>query len=264
MHDKMKSMVNNDVWEPAELLENCKAIGSKLIFKTKKDSEGKFQRFKARIMAKGFTQKEGIDFNEFFSPISTKDSFRIIMAHVAHFDLELRQMDVKATFLNGDLNEEVYVQQPEGFMTSGNARLACKLRKSIYGLKEASRKWYLKFYEAVTSLGLEENKFDQCIYLKVSGSKFIFLVLYVDGILLASSDIGLLHDTKCMLTKFFNMKDLAEASFVLGIEIHRDKSRGVIGLSQRAYTDRVQERFNMQNCKPGDVLVIKGDQFSKY
>ena len=263
MHDEMKSMVNNDVWELVELPGNCKAIGCKWIFKTKKDSKGKIERFKARLVAKGFTQKEGIDFNETFSPVSTKDSFRIIMALVAHFDLELHQMDVKTAFLNGDLNEEVYMQQPEGFVTSGNEHLVCKLRKSIYGLKQASRQWYLKFDEVVTSLGFEENKVDQCIYLKVSGSKFIFLVLYVDDILLASRDLGLLHETKSMLTKFFDMKDLGEASFVLGIEIHRDRSRGVLGLSQRAYIDRVLERFNMQNCKPGDTPVAKGDKFSK-
>ena len=103
---------------------------------------------------------------------------------------------------------------------------------------------------------------DQCIYLKVSGSKFIFLVLYVDDILLASNDLGLLHEIKQLLCKIFDMKDLGEASFVLGIQIHRDRSRGLLGLSQRAYIDRVLERFNMHNCKFGDVPVVKGDKFS--
>lgn len=117
--------------------------------------------------------------------------------------------------------------------------------------------------QVVTSLGFEENKVDKCIYLKVNGRKFIFLVLYVDDILLASSDLGLLHEIKLMLTKFFDMKDLGEASFVLGIETHRDRSRGVLGLSQRAYINRVLERFNMKNCKSGDVPITKGGKFNK-
>ena len=153
------------------------------------------------------------------------------MALVAHFDLELHQMDVKTAFLNGDLSEEVYMVQPEGFEEKGKENLVCRLKKSIYGLKQASRQWYLKFDEVVTSLGFIENKVDQCIYLKVSGSKFMFLVLYVDDILLASSDLKLLNETKLLLSKTFDMKDLGEASFVLGIEIHRDRSRQLLGLS---------------------------------
>ena len=262
MNEEMQSMSINNVWELVELPDNCRAIGCKWVFKTKKDANGNIERFKARLVAKGFTQKEGIDFNETFSPVSTKDSFRIIMALVAHYDLELHQMDVKTAFLNGDLIEEVYMHQPEGFRVGGNDKLVCKLKRSIYGLKQASKQWYLKFDEVITSLGFEENKVDQCIYLKVSGSKFIFLVLYVDDILLASNDLGLLCETKQTLTRFFDMKDLGEASFVLGIEIHRDRSRHTLGLSQKAYINRILERFNMQNCKPGEVPVVKGDKLS--
>ena len=121
----------------------------------------------------------------------------------------------------------------------------------------------MKFDEIISSMGFVENKVDQCIYLKVSGSHFIILVLYMDDILLASSDINLLHETKSMLSKSFDMKDLGDASYVLGIEIHRDRSRHLLGLSQKAYINRVLERFNMDKCKPGDVPVAKGDKFSK-
>lgn len=263
MHDEMKSMVNNDVWELVKLPGNCKAIGYKRIFRTKKDSKGKINRFNARLVAKGFTQKEGIDFNEKNYFVSTKDSFRIIMAFEANFDLKLHQMDINTAFLNGDLNEEVYMQQSKGFMTIGNEHLVSKLRKPIYGLKQASRQWYLNFDEVVASLCFKLNKVDQCIYLKVGERKSISLVLYVDDILLTNSGLGLLHETKLMLTKFFDMKDLGEAYFMLGIKIHIDRSRGVLGLSQRAYIDRVLEMFNMHNYNPWDILVTKGDKFSK-
>src|SRR5262249_50588519 len=194
---------------------------------------------------------------------SSKDSFRVIMALVAHYDLELHQMDVKTAFLNGDLSEEIFMAQPKGFIETGKEHLVCRLNKSIYGLKQTSRQWYLKFDEIVTSLDFVENKVDHCIYLKISGSKFIFLVLYIDDILLASNDMGLLHETKQLLSKTFDMKDLGEASFVLGIEIHRDRSRHLLGLSQRAYIDRVLARFSMQDCKGIETLVAKGDKFSK-
>lgn len=168
-------------------------------------------------------------------------------------------MDVKTTFLNGDLTLEVYMVQPEGFVEIGKEHMVCKLRKSIYGLKQASRQWYLKFDEVVTSFGFVENKFDQCIYMRTSGSKFIFFVLYVDDILLASSDVNLLHETKSFLSAAFEMKDLEEASYVLDIEIRRDRTRGCVGLSQSAYIDRVLRRYNMHSCNAGDVPVVKGD-----
>lgn len=139
------------------------------------------------------------------------------MALVAHFDLELHQMDVKTAFLNGDLNEEVCMQHPQGFVGKGSEHLACKLKKSIYGWKQTSRQWYLKLEEIITSMGFVENKINHCIYLKISGSKFI--ILTVDNILLACNNLGLLHKTKHSLNKVFDMKDIGEASFVLGIEI---------------------------------------------
>lgn len=140
----------------------------------------------------------------------------------------------------------------------------CKLKKSIYGLKQASRQWYIKFDEVVASMGFEENKVDQCIYLKVRGSKFIFLILYVDDILLASNNLDLLLVTKKTLSTSFDMKDLGEASFFdLGIEIHRDRNQKLLGLSQKAYIDRVLKRFNMETCKPGDAPIVKGDELSK-
>ena len=131
-----------------------------------------------------------------FSLVSTKDSLCIIMAIVVHFDLELHQMDVRATFLNGDLVGDVYMSQPTSFEEDGKEHMVCKLHKSIFYFKQASRQWYLKFDEVVTANGFKENIVDQCIYMKVSGRKYIFLVLYVDDILLAANDIDLLVDTK--------------------------------------------------------------------
>ncbi|RVW17863.1 Retrovirus-related Pol polyprotein from transposon TNT 1-94 [Vitis vinifera] len=137
MDDEMNSMYMNGVWDLVELPHGCKPVGCKWVFNTKRDSSGKIKRCKARLVVKGYSQREGIDFKETFSPVSTKDSFRVIMVIVAHFDLELHQMDVKTAFLNGDLDEEVYMELPTGFVEVGKEDLVCKLNNSIYGLKQA-------------------------------------------------------------------------------------------------------------------------------
>jgi hypothetical protein len=142
------------------------------------------------------------------------------MMLVAHYDLELHQMDVKMIFLNGDLLKNVYMVQPKGFVVKEKEHMRCHTRKSIYGLKQASRQWYLKFNETIRSFGFKENEEDNYIYAKFRSGKFIFPIMYVDDILLASSDASLLLETKRFLSSNFDMKDLGEASFVLGIEIH--------------------------------------------
>jgi len=140
--------------------------------------------------------------------------------------------------------------------------MVCKLKKSIYGLKQAFRQWYQKFHQVITSYGFEVNVVDDYVYHKFSGSKYIFLVLYVDDILLASSDVGLLHETNKFFTKNFEMKDLGNSSFVLGIQILRDRPRGILGLSQKTYIDKILSRFPMKDSKSGDTPVAKGDKFS--
>ena len=185
------------------------------------------------------------------------------MALTAHHDMELHQMDVKTAFLNGDLDETIYMKQPEGFIQAGSEHLVCKLKKSIYGLKQASRQWYKKFDSVISSFGFTENLVDECVYLKTSGNNFIFLVLYVDDILLASTNVKLLKETKSFLSNNFDMKDLGEASYVLGIEIKRDRTRKLLGLSQKNYIAKVLKRFNMEKCSTGEVPMSKGDKLTK-
>ena len=194
MKDEMKSIQDNDLWDLVKLPESVKPIGCKWIFKTKRDSKGNVERYKDRLVAKGFTQKEGIDYKETFSPVSSKDSFRTIMTLVAHYDLELHQIDVKTAFLNGDIEEIMYMVQPEKFVLGDSKSMVCKLKKSIYGLKQAFRQWYYKFHQVITSYGFEANAVDDCVYHKFSGSKYSFLVLYVNDILLTSNDISFLQE----------------------------------------------------------------------
>ena len=154
-------------------------------------------------------------------------------------------MDVRTAFLNGDLVEDVYMSQPTSFEEVGKENMVCKLQKSIYGLKQAFRLWYLKFDEVVTANGFKENIVDQCIYMNISRSKYIFLVLYVDDILL-TNDTDLLVETKKLLLSHFDMNDLGEASYVLGIQILRDRPSGIMRLDQHTYIELILKRFNMQ------------------
>ncbi|RDY08256.1 hypothetical protein CR513_07534, partial [Mucuna pruriens] len=212
------------------------------IFKTKKDSKGNIKKYKAHLVAKGFTPKEGIDYKETFSLVSSKDSCRTLMTLVTHFDLELHQMDVNTTFLNGDIDETIYMMQSENFVSNEYKSMVCKLKKSIYGLKQASRQWYDKFHQVIISYGFEEIVVYDCVYHKFSGS--------------------LLHETKRFMTKNFEMKDLGETSFVLGIQILRDRSQGILRMSQENYISKVLERFDMKDSKLGDTPIAKGDKFS--
>jgi hypothetical protein len=196
--------------------------------------------------------------------VSKKDSFRIVMTLIAHYDLELHQMDVKTAFLNGDLQESVYIAQLEGFAIEGKEHMRCRLKKSIYGLKQASRQWYLKFDKVVKKFGFVENQVDNCIYVKIKGSMFIILVLYVDDILLASSDKNLLFETKGFLPSNFDMNDLGDTSYVLGREIHQDRTTGVLGLSQKAYIEKVLKRYNMHKCSATLVPFMKGDRIGAF
>jgi hypothetical protein len=145
MQEELRSMSSNDVWDLVQIPDGTKRVGCKWIYKTKYDSKEKIKRFKARLVAKGFTQREGINYTKTFYPISKKDSFRIIMTLITYYDLELHQIDIKTTFLNSDLQESVYMAQPEGFVIDDKEHMRCRLKKSIYGLKQASRQLYLKF-----------------------------------------------------------------------------------------------------------------------
>jgi hypothetical protein len=182
------------------------------------------------------------------------------MALVAHYDLELHQIDVKTVFLNGDLQENVYMTQSEGFVIEGKKHMGCRLKKSIYGLKQASRQWYLKFDKVIKIFVFVENQVDNYVYIKIKGSMFIVIVLYVDDILLASSDKNLLYEAKLFLSSNFDIKDLGDASYVLDIEIHRDRTKGVLGLSQKAYIEKVLKMYNMHECSTTYVPFMKGDK----
>uniref|UniRef100_A0A2N9G9I0 Integrase catalytic domain-containing protein n=1 Tax=Fagus sylvatica TaxID=28930 RepID=A0A2N9G9I0_FAGSY len=241
MQEEMSSMDKNNVWELVDLPPGRKTIGNKWVLKVKRKADGSIDRYKARLVAKGYTQREGIDYEDTFSPVVRFASIRLILSIVAKQDLELFQMDVKTAFLNGELDEEIYMAQPAGFEAKGHERKVCRLKRSIYGLKQSSRQWYLRFHDSITSFGFEMIEEDHCVYLKRSKRSILILSLYVDDILLAGNDMDSIVTTKKWLSSTFEMKDMGEANFVLGVKITRDRSKKLLSLSQGTYIKKILE-----------------------
>ena len=251
MDREMESMGSNSVWFLVEAPKGVKPIGCKWIYKRKRGPDEKVKTFKARLVAKGYTQKEGIDYDETFSPIAMLKYVRILLAVAAALDYEIRQMDVKTALLNGELEEDIYMQQPKGFIALGQEHMVCKLHRSIYGLKQASRSWNIKFDQVIKLYGFEKSPDEPCVYKKIQGIVVVFLVLYVDDILLIGNSVKVLSDVKGYLKKQFDMKDLGEANYILEIKLLRDRKNKVLALSQASYIDKIVTRFGMENSKRG-------------
>nr|GEW25602.1 hypothetical protein [Tanacetum cinerariifolium] len=258
-----------DLGEPAnykvlvELPPNARTIGSKWLFKKKTDMDGAVYTFKARLVAKGFTQTYRVDYEETFSPVADIRAIRILIAIAAYYDYEIWHMDVKTAFLNGHLSEEVYMEKPEGFVNPKYLNHVCKLKRSIYGLKQASRQWNKRFDDEIKKFDFTKNPDETCVYIKASGSYIAILILYVNDILLMGNNIPMIQDVKSYLGRSFAMKDLGEAAYILGIKIYRDRSKRLIGLCQKAYIKKILKRFYMENSKRGTIPMQKKLKLSK-
>ncbi|GKE75804.1 retrotransposon protein, putative, ty1-copia subclass [Tanacetum coccineum] len=202
--------------------------------------DGAVHTYKARLVAKGFTQTPGIDYEETFSPVADIRAIRILIAIAAY------------------LNEEVYMEQHEGYPNR-----VCKLKRSIYELKQASRPWNKRFDDEIKKFGFSQNHDEPCMYVKVSGSYATFLILYVNDTLILGNNIPMLQDVKSYLERCFAMKDLGETAYILGIKIYRNRSKRLIGLCQSAYIEKIIKRFYMENSKCGMIQMQEKLKFSK-
>jgi transposase InsO family protein len=234
-------------------------IGCKWVYATKRDAAGNVVKHKARLVAKGYSQRYGIDYEETYAPVCRIGSIRVLIALAAHFNWEIHHMDVTSAYLNGDLQETVYMQQPTGFEATGaQASLVCKLAKSLYGLKQAGRTWNQKIDDVLRSSGFTPLDADHCVYRSEKGFSHIIVSLYVDDLLLFSNDLRALTAFKAAVSTRFDMKDLGEAKFVLGMEIIRDRAQRSIALSQASYTREMLRTHTMVACNAADTPVQTG------
>ena len=242
INSEVESILQNHTWELVDLPHGCKPLGYKWIFKRKLKADGSIDKYKARLVIKGYRQKEGLDYFDTYSPVTRITSIRMLVAIAALYNLEIHQMDVKTAFLDGDLNEEIYIEQPEGFIVPGQERKVCKLVKSLYGLKQAPKQWHVKFDNVMMSNGFKINECDKCVYVQNTNKGYVIVCLYVDDMLIIGSDIGMINATKKMLNKQFDMKDMGVADVILGIKITRT-SEGY-NLSQAHYIEKILEKFS--------------------
>ncbi|KAJ4724838.1 Retrovirus-related Pol polyprotein from transposon TNT 1-94 [Melia azedarach] len=250
MQDEMKSLHENHTFELVKLPKDKQALKNKWVYRIKQEEYTSQPRYKARLVVKGFSQRKGVDFDEIFSPVVKMSSIRVVLGIAASLDLEIEQMDVKTAFLHGDLDKEIYMEQPEGFKIKGKEDYVCKLKKSLYGLKQAPRQWYKKFESVMGEQGYRKTSSDHCVFIqKFSDDDFIILLLYVDDMLIVGRNASKIDWLKKQLSKSFAMKDLGPAKQIIGIQIHRDRAAKKLCISQEHYIEKVLERFNMSNAK---------------
>ena len=251
MNEEMESLYKNGTWVLVEPPKGKKIVGCKWVFKKKEGTSGvENARYKARLVAKGYSQVQGVDFNDVFSPVVKHSSIRVLLALVAMFDLELEQLDVKTAFLHGELDEQIYMKQPEGFEVPEKEGQVCLLKKSLYGLKQSPRQWYKRFDSFMLGHGFSRSMYDSCVYFrKLDDGSFIYLLLYVDDMLIAAKNITDINHLKALLNGEFEMKDLGAAKKILGMEIRRDRGVGKLFLTQENYLCKVLERFGMKDAK---------------
>jgi hypothetical protein len=252
MREEMKSIEAAGTWNLVPLPPGRQAIDCKWVFAIKHNLDGS-ERTKARLVAKGFTQRQGIDYHETFAPVARLPSLRALLSIACKDDLEIHQMDVRTAFLNGPLQEVIYMRQPEGFVAPDQEQLVCQLKKALYGLKQAGRAWFQLIDSVLVKLDFRPLHADNCVYVLREQATVIYLLLYVDDLLIVSNDLHRLKLIKSELSSRFDMKDLGEAQSILGLQIHRDRSQRHLSLSQSQSIKAVQcaralRHAGMQSC----------------
>jgi hypothetical protein len=217
------------------------------VFKKKLRPNGTIERYKARLVIKGYSQKEGEEFFDTYSPVARWTIIHVLLSLAASHGLLVHQMDV--TFINGELDEEIYIEQLVGFVANGQEGMVCKLLKSLYGLKQAPKQCHEKFDRTLTSLSFVGNEEDKCVYYRYGGGEGVILCLYVDDIVILGTSLDVIKETKDFLSNNFEMKYLGEADVILNIKLLREGNGGIT-LVQSYYVEKVLSRFGYSECEP--------------
>jgi hypothetical protein len=247
MIEELRAIEENHTWEVIDLPVGHRPIGLKWVYKAKKDESGCVVKHKAHLVARGFVQKQGIDFEEVFAPVARMESVRLILAVAAHEGWKVHHMDVKSAFLNGELAEEVHVRQPPGFAL-GDADQVLHLKKALYGLRQAPRAWYEKLHSSLNDLGFTRSNHEYVIYTWRTTSRPLVVGVYVDDLLIAGAIDSDIKQFKQEMQDRFRMSDLGLLTYYLGIEVSQDSSG--ISLCQKVYATRLLERTGMTDCNP--------------
>lgn len=272
MTEEMKSIIKNDTWTLVDRPEGCEVIGSRFVLRNKFNRNGTLERRKARIVARGFSQRPGVDFNQTFAPVARISSIRIVTALAAQHHMKIHHLDVTTAYLNGVLEEQIYMEIPrfseivleEIIATEKKGKVfdnassmlldlkkgdkVCLLRKALYGLRQAGRRWHVKLGQALKDYGLKPSSADPCVFSVGDGVNALLATIYVDDILIASSDISKIAKLTEYLSSLFQITDFGEVNYCLGIEFRQGENR--ILMSQEGYINDILSRFGMVESKP--------------
>ena len=261
MNEELDQIEKNSTWELVPRPSDKNIIGSKWVFKNKLNEQGKIVRNKARLVCKGYAQVEGKDFDETFAPVARMEAIRMFLAYACHKRFKVYQMDVKSAFLNGNLEEEVYMEQPEGFSLTDKPDYVFKLEKALYGLKQAPRAWYARLDKYLQDKGFKKGSVDSNLYIKHEGDDLLIVLVYVDDIIFGCTNNSSVKWFANSMQSVFEMSMIGELSYFLGLQISQ-KPEGLF-LSQEKYLKEMLKKFQMEDSNPVSTPIVSGCKLSK-
>jgi len=261
MLDEFTSIEVNDTWELVDPPPGVRPIGLKWVFKTKRDEAGLVTKFKARLVAKGYVQRQGIDFDEVFAPVARLESVRLLLALAASEGWAVHHMDVKSAFLNGELLEDVYVEQPPGFVVKNQEKKVLHLIKALYGLRQAPRAWYSKLDESLIKLGFTRSTSEHAVYLRGAGARRLIVGVYVDDLVITGGNPGDISIFKEEMKATFRMSDLGLLRYYLGLEVIQSEEG--ISVCQSAYAAKILQTAGLEGCNPSHTPMEPRLKLSK-
>lgn len=267
MTEEFQTLIDNDTWELVDPPVDRNIIGSRWVFKRKLNVDGKIDRFKARLVAQGFAQRIGVDFDDSFAPVAMHSTLRVLLTIAGYRKMQVKHLDVKAAYLYGTLEEEVFMRQPPGYAVPHKEQQVCRLKKSIYGLKQAARTWHRTITDMLLKMGFEQCKSDSCLYRKkYAGGEWMYILLYVDDILVVCKQPKYIRKVELELQTKLKITKLGNVSCFLGIRVVRDQE-GFYNLSQECFIKKMANSFGLASAKgskfPMDTGYFKNRQDSK-
>ena len=259
--DEITSIIKNKTWDLVDLPSGAKAIGLKWVFKIKKNSDGSINKFKARLVAKEYIQRHGVDYEEVFAPVARIETVRFILALAASNGWEVHHLDVKTAFLHGDLKEEVYVSQPEGYVIKGQETKVYKLKKALYGLKQAPRAWNEKLNKVLEQLCFSKCSKEPAVYRSREKDHVLLIAVYVDDLLVTGTSCASIPEFKARMSTKFEMSDLGRLTYYLGIEVCQTENG--ITLKQERYARKILSEAKMEDCNAIHAPMDPGLRLSK-
>ncbi|GJY86604.1 retrovirus-related pol polyprotein from transposon TNT 1-94 [Tanacetum coccineum] len=255
MQEEIHEFQELEVWELVPCLDKVLLIKLKWIYKVKMDEFSGVLKNKARLVAQGFRQEEGIDFEESFAPVARIEAIRIFVANATHKNMTIYQMDVKTAFLNGELKEEVYVSQPEGFVDQDNPSHVYKLKKALYGLKQAPRAWYDMLSSFLISQHFSKGAVDPTLFTRQAGNDLLLVQIYVDDIIFASTNTAMCNEFANQMTTKFKMSMMGQMSFFLGLQISQSP-RGIF-INQSKYASKIVKKYGLLTTDSVDTPLVE-------